>query len=236
MYFLHPFNCYGSSESIHEKGDTVENEILTIEEVALFLRVSERTVYDWAQKGKIPCGRLGSSWRFKRSEILKWIEQKLGTPNKTLSQESVTLDQVLSEERCVLLNSKTKEGAFDTLITLLAHTPEVESETELREAIFSRESLMSTGIGLGIGIPHARIPSVASIVMALGVCRTPLKDYTSIDDTPVNVIAMVAAGKEQHSKYIKLLAVLCSRLKEEKVRDNLKDASDPSELYNILVY
>lgn len=214
----------------------MENEILTIEEVAIFLRVSERTVYDWAQKGKIPCGRLGSSWRFKRSEILKWIEKKLGTTNNTISKESVTLDQVLNEKRCMILDSKSKEDVFNRMIGILAKTPEVESEPELRDAIFSREKLMSTGIGLGIGIPHARISSVSSIVMALGICKNPIKDYTSIDDTPVNVIAMVAAGKEQHSKYIKLLAVLCSRLKEEEVRHNLINAKNPDMLYEILVY
>lgn len=214
----------------------MENEILTIEEVAIFLRVSERTVYDWAQKGKIPCGRLGSSWRFKRSEIMKWIEDKLGTTNKTLSQESVTLEQVLSEERCVILDSKNKEEAFNRMIGILAKTSEVESEHELREAVYNRETLMSTGIGLGIGIPHARISSVSSIVMALGICRTPVNDYTSIDDKPINVIAMVAAGKEDHSQYIKLLAVLCSRLKEEDVRDKLIHAKEPEELFKILIY
>ena len=41
------------------------DEILTIEEVAKYLRVSDRTVYDWAQKGEIPAGKIGTVWRFK---------------------------------------------------------------------------------------------------------------------------------------------------------------------------
>ena len=212
----------------------MENEILTIEEVAVFLRVSERTVYDWAQKGKIPCGRLGSSWRFKRSEVMKWIENKLGGNNNTVSQEHVTLKQVLTEQRCVLLDSESKEKALNQMVSILAQTEEVESEEELRDAIFRRETMMSTGIGLGIGIPHARIISVSSIVMALGVCKKPVNDYTSIDDTPVEIIAMVAAGKEQHSKYIKLLAALCSRLKDGDVRDSLINANQSGELYKII--
>ena len=47
------------------------DEILTIEEVAKYLRVSDRTVYDWAQKGEIPAGKIGTVWRFKKSEIEK---------------------------------------------------------------------------------------------------------------------------------------------------------------------
>ena len=52
----------------------MEDDILTIEEVAKYLRVSERTVYDWAQKGEIPSGKIGTVWRFKKSEIEKYAE------------------------------------------------------------------------------------------------------------------------------------------------------------------
>ena len=51
----------------------MEDDILTIEEVAKYLRVSERTVYDWAQKGEIPSGKIGTVWRFKKSEIETWV-------------------------------------------------------------------------------------------------------------------------------------------------------------------
>ena len=61
------------------------SEIMTIEDVAKFLKVSERTVYDWAQKGEIPCGKLGTSWRFKRDEIENWVSRKL-TPRVDIAK------------------------------------------------------------------------------------------------------------------------------------------------------
>ena len=51
----------------------MEEDILTIEEVAKYLRVSERTVYDWAQKGEIPSGKIGTVWRFRKADIERWI-------------------------------------------------------------------------------------------------------------------------------------------------------------------
>ena len=51
----------------------MEDNILTIEEVAKYLRVSDRTVYDWAQKGEIPAGKIGTVWRFKKSEVENWV-------------------------------------------------------------------------------------------------------------------------------------------------------------------
>ena len=64
-----------------KESETVpDHEILTIEEVAQYLRVSERTVYDWANKGDIPCGKLGTTWRFKRTEVerlqRKWRQSR----------------------------------------------------------------------------------------------------------------------------------------------------------------
>ena len=57
----------------------MDDDILTIEEVAKYLRVSERTVYDWAQKGEIPSGKIGTVWRFKKSEIEKWVNDRLSS-------------------------------------------------------------------------------------------------------------------------------------------------------------
>ena len=53
------------------------HEIMTIEEVAAYLRVSERTVYDWAQKGDLPGGKLGTTWRFKREDVEHWVNSRI---------------------------------------------------------------------------------------------------------------------------------------------------------------
>ena len=51
-----------------------EKPILTIEEVAEYLRVKKRTVYDWAKKGKIPAMKTVGQWRFKKDKIDEWLE------------------------------------------------------------------------------------------------------------------------------------------------------------------
>lgn len=50
-----------------------EDEILTLEEVAVYLKAGKRTVYRLAQKGEIPAFKLGGTWRFRRSELDSWI-------------------------------------------------------------------------------------------------------------------------------------------------------------------
>ena len=52
-----------------------ENEIMTLEEVAAYLKLKPQTIYTWAQEKRIPAAKLGKEWRFKRSIIDRWINQ-----------------------------------------------------------------------------------------------------------------------------------------------------------------
>ena len=51
------------------------DEIMTLEEVAAYLKVKPQTIYSWAQEKKIPAAKLGKEWRFKRSIIDAWFNQ-----------------------------------------------------------------------------------------------------------------------------------------------------------------
>ncbi|AWP24643.1 AlpA family transcriptional regulator [Acidiferrobacter sp. SPIII_3] len=54
-----------------------EDEILTLDEVAAYLKAGKRTVYRLAQKGEIPAFKLGGTWRFRRSELNRWIAESI---------------------------------------------------------------------------------------------------------------------------------------------------------------
>ncbi|MBD3418992.1 MAG: helix-turn-helix domain-containing protein [Chitinivibrionales bacterium] len=214
----------------------MENEILTIEEVARYLRVSERTVYDWAQKGEIPCGRLGSSWRFRREDIIEWVDANIPSFSaRTKANSTPRLANVLTPRRSLILHNQTKSSALPAIIQSFAATPEITSIGKLTEGIIKREALMSTGLGRGVAIPHIRDLSIKDIVLAFAHVRPPLTDYESIDDQPIEFIAMIAASRNQHAGHIALLAKISNRLKNENIRNRIRRASDPGEVYAALL-
>ncbi len=55
----------------------LEHEILTLEEVAHYLRLKPQTIYKWAQEKRIPAVKLGKEWRFRRSVIDRWLDDQL---------------------------------------------------------------------------------------------------------------------------------------------------------------
>lgn len=54
-----------------------EAEILTLDEIAAYLKIAKRTAYRLAQKGEIPALKLGGTWRFRRSELDRWIAERI---------------------------------------------------------------------------------------------------------------------------------------------------------------
>ena len=100
--------------------------------------------------------------------------------------------------------------------------------------MFEREELMSTGIGRGIGVPHVRLRSVSTLVMAVAVNRRDLEDYTSLDERPVRVVCMVAARHDQHAQYLKTLAAISTVLKDDARRAALLSADSPVVVHALL--
>ncbi len=211
----------------------MDDTIMTIEEVAKFIKVSERTVLDWAQKGDIPAGKLGNVWRFKKSEIDKWISKKLEN-GKEKNTGLSDLKHLLAPERVMITDFSTKRDILTALINNLATAPQVKDPKKLEEAIWERENLMSTGIGLGIGIPHVRIYAVSDIVVSVAVNKSDIIDYQALDNTPVRIVFMVAAAYNQHAEYLKLLASISKLMKDEEFRKKLLEADDPGKIYSML--
>ena len=213
----------------------MEDDILTIEEVAKYLRVSDRTVYDWAQKGEIPAGKIGTVWRFKKSEVENWVNERLSSSSNTKRTDaSVQVKNILSPDRVIFITQSAKRDALTELANVLANAPQVKRGDELLSEILKREELMSTAVGRGIAIPHVRLSSVTDLVMAVGVCRTPLSDFQTVDDKPVNLLIMIAAAYNQHTYYLQTISYFSAKLKSLELRDAISNAATEKEVYELL--
>lgn len=211
-----------------------QHKILTIEEVAKLVRVSDRTIYEWAQKGKIPCGKLGNTWRFKRDEIEKWIDERIGNQNNAQPQTSTGSGSLITPDQILFMNHSIKIDVLNELALCLTNSLRLSDQYSLATAILEREELMSTGIGMGIAVPHVRLPSVNEMKMAIGINSKDIIDYESLDGEGVRLIFMIVAGKDDHTEYLRLLSKISSNLKNEDFRNTLLNTSDKSEAYNLI--
>jgi fructose-specific phosphotransferase system IIA component len=129
----------------------------------------------------------------------------------------------------ILLEQTSKEDAIRRLAAVVATSPDVTDDAKLLAAIHEREKIMSTGIGLGIAIPHAKIPSVRDFVVGFAKVDQGI-DFNSLDGKPVHFIVMIAGPDNQQERYLQLLARITLKLKDAGVRRRLAEARSVDEI------
>ena len=85
------------------------------------------------------------------------------------------------------LQGKEKTDVVNELVDLFKDDDRVKDLDELRNAVHEREKIMSTGVGKGFAIPHAKTNSINEIVAAFGKLDEPI-DFQALDEQPVNLV------------------------------------------------
>jgi len=146
-----------------------------------------------------------------------------------------TLKDILKRENIIRLSTDQKENVFEELLSKMCQSPAISDPQEFEQRIFDREKLMSTGIGLGIGIPHAKMDSVKDLEIVIGLSKAGIKNYDSLDDQPVKIVFMIAAPSGQHTNYVKLLAEISRIMKNSVLREKIFSSQNSDEIYEILI-
>ncbi|MBN2464368.1 PTS sugar transporter subunit IIA [candidate division WOR-3 bacterium] len=144
------------------------------------------------------------------------------------------ISELLPRSAIVLdLQSKEKFDVISELVRPLVAAGAITGESEFVSAIVRRENMESTGIGVGVAIPHARTKAVSSIVLAFGRSDSGV-DFNSLDGKPSHLIFLIAAPEEQKTEYIMTLARLSKLLRKDEVRIGLNKAGSPDDVLRVI--
>ncbi len=139
-------------------------------------------------------------------------------------------DNILPE-----LQAADRWQSIDELINNLVQTGRIKPEN--RDAIIAvvrkRESSMSTGIGFGIGIPHASTDLISEVVGALGRSRTGV-NFDALDNQPVNLVMLFLVPQGQFQKHLHTLANIAKLLHKAEFRQALEQAPDAAAMLRII--
>ncbi len=144
------------------------------------------------------------------------------------------LDQLIDPSRIIDLQSTTKDQALKELVDVMATSPLVTDPKALLDKILEREKLISTGVGIGVALPHVKIPSVRDFVIAIGRSQRGL-DFQSLDDKPVHIVVMIGSNDSQSGEFLKLMAKVVLRLKDKEFRRRVLLAKSPAEIRDLFI-
>lgn len=142
------------------------------------------------------------------------------------------LSEMITKDRIIDLKNKTKQDILKEMVDIIATAPEVTDKNDFYISIMKREKIMSTGIGIGLAVPHVKIDSVTDFVMAIGRKKEGI-DFDSLDGKPVYLVIMIGANTEQRDDYLKVLAKISLLLKNQEFRENIVNAKNPDEIVGL---
>lgn len=150
-----------------------------------------------------------------------------------MALDTVTLAELLRPDTIrVGLPGSTKAEVLDALIALLVHAPEVDDLAQVRADVLAREDQMSTGVGKGLALPHARSAAVSETVAAFAVTADPIP-FGSIDDRPVRLLFLLVGPEDARSRHIRLLSRISQLMNSEEFRQHLLEADSPEAVLDL---
>ncbi len=133
------------------------------------------------------------------------------------------------------LQATNRWEAIDELINTLVASDKIKADH--REAIVAvvkkRETSMSTGIGFGIGIPHASSDLIQEVVGAFGRSKQGV-NFDALDNQPVNLVMLFLVPLGQFQKHLHTLAKIAKLLHKKEFRQALEVAPDAQAMYQII--
>jgi mannitol/fructose-specific phosphotransferase system IIA component (Ntr-type) len=145
----------------------------------------------------------------------------------------VQLSDYLSINRVLFTTAPTKSEVIDELIALSKEDEKVADVRGFKEALMNRESIMSTGIGYGVAIPHVKLPHLEKFFITVGVHKKGV-NWESLDCKPVFLIFLIAGPAGDQERYLRILARLTTVIKRPEQRQHIIELGTKYEVYERL--
>ena len=128
------------------------------------------------------------------------------------------------------LDVDDKKDLINRVIDLLESKVSMEQLENTRKSVFTREDIMSTGVGKQLAIPHGKCESIDEIFASFAVLDESV-EFDSIDKQPVNMVFLLVGPEDKSSQHIKLLSRISRLMNSGTFRDKLMQCDNPDEIF-----
>jgi PTS system nitrogen regulatory IIA component len=140
----------------------------------------------------------------------------------------------LLERNAILghVSVNSKRQALQVIADAVARNLKLDAGDVL-QALLEREKLGSTGVGLGVAVPHAALKGLDRMYGVFMRLETPV-DYEAIDDMPVDLVFALLAPEDAGTEHLRALAKVSRLLRQKDLREQLRAIDNPDAIYALL--
>ena len=145
----------------------------------------------------------------------------------------IKISKYLDPRLVVFLSEETRDDALQSMVHTLSQAGKIQDAPAFYKAIIEREKIVSTGIGMGVAIPHAKLASCEDFFIVIGIVKKGI-DWNAMDGGDVRLIFMIGGPDDKQTEYLQILSRLTFALKDEHRRKKLLTLNSPNAIIDLL--
>ena len=161
------------------------------------------------------------------SNLLKRFHKKAG-------DDCLELSDYMDEELITFFDAPNRDSALQEIVKAISKKDKSFDGGEFYSAIMQRESIVSTGIGMGVAIPHAKLDAFEDFFIAIGIQKNQKGiEWDALDGMPVHMVFMIGGPANRQAEYLKILSHLSQTIKDEARRNKLLKCQTSNQVMQI---
>ncbi len=146
--------------------------------------------------------------------------------------EKIKLSKCLDEKLVIFLDVNERDDALKSLVKVANASGKIDDEEKFLSAILQREDVVSTCIGMGVAIPHAKMASFNQFFVVIGILNDGV-DWKAIDDSKVRIIFMIGGPDDKQTEYLQILSKLTQAIKNNEIRKKMLTLKSPKDIITL---
>ena len=149
-----------------------------------------------------------------------------------LTQDAVVFP-LLQQESILFLQGSSRDDILREMVDHLQSQGQLVETEAFLKATLAREDLVSTGVGLGCAIPHAKLPHLKDFFVSIALIKNPGVDWKAIDRIPVRLVFLIGGPSNEPNRYLKILSAITQAIRSETFRQDLLYAKTAQEVLKL---
>lgn len=141
----------------------------------------------------------------------------------------IKISKYMNPNLVAFLSVEGRDEAICAMVDLINAAGKLSDKKTFYQAIMDREKVVSTGIGMGVAIPHAKLPEYDDFFIAVAILEKGV-DWKALDHAPIRIIFMIGGPDDKQTEYLQILSSLTMTLKDEERRKKMLTLNSPDAI------
>ncbi|MBN2790547.1 MAG: PTS sugar transporter subunit IIA [Candidatus Delongbacteria bacterium] len=142
------------------------------------------------------------------------------------------LSELIKPENVIFVDQDKVNSALEDMVNKAFELKLIKDHNKFLKAVLERENIVSTGIGLGIAVPHSKMDNIDEFFIVVGILKNEI-EWNSIDSKPVKAVFLIGGPTNAQKKYLGILAKLMLLIRNSAIRNKLFTAKEKTDITEI---